>query len=61
MMRLQLQCSLPEHCSRVVLFSQCNCFSTVNEKKEKEEQKEKVAKEEVEDEIRSTIQSSIAM
>ena len=56
--RSQLQCNLPQQWNRVVLVGQGNCFFPVNkEEKEKGEDKNKQQKE---DKIKTTMQSSVA-
>ena len=66
----KLQCKLPQQCSRVVLVIKAIISSPVNKEEEKEmeeEEEEKVEEEEEnkhqkeEDEIRTTMQSSVAM
>ena len=59
--RSQLQCSLPQQCSRVVLMGQGNCFFPVNKEEEEEEKVEEENKKQEEDKIRTTMQSSVAM
>ena len=60
--RSQLQCSLLQQCSRVVFVSQGNCFFPVNKEGEEEEEKvEAKNKHQEEEEMRTTIQSCVAM
>ena len=56
----ELHCSLPMQCSRIVLVSQGICFFPVN-KVEKEVEEEEQEEEEEEVDIRTTMQSSVAM
>ena len=46
--RLQLQCHLPQQCSRVVLVCQGNCFFPLHKEGEKEEEEEEEGVEEEE-------------
>ena len=62
----KLQCKLPQQCSTVVLVTKAIVFSPVNKKEEKEMEDKETEEEEnkrqkEEDEIRTTMQSSIAM
>ena len=50
--RLEVQCNLPDQCSRVVFMDQSNCFFPVNEEEEENKQQEQE-----EDWIRTAMQS----
>ena len=62
----KLQCKLPQQCSKVVLMTKAIVFSPVNKEEEKEMEDKETEEEEnkhqkEEDEIRTTMQSSVAL